>query len=147
MTSKPKTTDKTAAKPAADTGAAGQQSADTAGASQGATNNEPPAPRQDEGAAQSGAAPNNPPRAEAEPRPEPRFITLGWPLPKDFPERALENAVLVVKSKSKNGRWRAARKFSREETAIPLAELKGEEIAAIAADPQLIVSVKVPEPS
>lgn len=50
--------------------------------------------------------------------------------------------VIVVKAKSARGRWRAGRHFTTQETAIPRAELSDEQLAAICADPELIVELQ-----
>lgn len=107
----------------------------------------PPEPTQDAAAADSAAAAKPAAAPGGEPRPGQKFLTLSWPLPDNIPERALAEAQLVVKAKGDKGRRRAGFAFSREETVIPLTELKAGQIAALADDRELVVAVRVPAPS
>jgi hypothetical protein len=96
----------------------------------------------DVGAAQAGAAPDAPgglPEAIEIRLADAAALLTARP---DLCARAL----VVVKSKS-DRRRRAGRAFSRAETAIPLSELSALDLAAIAADPELIASIRVPAPT
>ncbi|MBI1201487.1 MAG: hypothetical protein GC182_03140 [Rhodopseudomonas sp.] len=73
-------------------------------------------------------------------------MDIAWPPPAGMPAAALEGALFAVKAKPERGRWRAGRKFSREETTISLAELDDDQRAAIAGDPELVVSLRLVEP-
>lgn len=48
--------------------------------------------------------------------------------------------VVIVKSRSDRGRRRAGFAFTREETRIPVADLSVDQLAALAADTELIVA-------
>jgi len=74
------------------------------------------------------------------------FITLSFPLPADLPGEAFKNVSIVVKAKPAQGRWRAGRKFTREESVIPHVDLSAQQIEALTGDSELIVSVRVPRP-
>jgi hypothetical protein len=75
------------------------------------------------------------------------FMTIAFPLPEGIPPQALLSASIVIKARPANGRWRAGRKFTREETVFPFGDLTGQEVAALTCDPELIVSLRVPKPA
>ncbi|UWQ76826.1 hypothetical protein [Leisingera sp. M658] len=54
---------------------------------------------------------------------------------------AQKESLVVVKG-PEQGRWRIGKKFTREAVEIPLADLSEEELAALEADPELIVSFR-----
>ncbi|MGL5166640.1 MAG: HI1506-related protein [Afipia sp.] len=74
-------------------------------------------------------------------------LTLSFPLPAELPEQALKSASIIVTSKSPSGRRRAGLAFTREETVIPYVEVSAEQIAALTGDPELIVCLRVVQPS
>lgn len=49
---------------------------------------------------------------------------------------------IVIVTGPKRGRWRAGRRFTREPSSIPLAELDQDELAAIEGDPRLSVEYR-----
>jgi hypothetical protein len=75
------------------------------------------------------------------------FVSIAFPLPAGIPPLALEGSSIVVKAKPARGRWRAGRQFTREETVIPFGDLTEQQIAALAGDVELIVSLRVPKPA
>lgn len=73
-------------------------------------------------------------------------VTLSFPLPTGASRDDLKNASIVVMAKPPQGRRRAGRAFTREETLIPYADLDDEQIAALTGDPELIVTLRLPKP-
>lgn len=76
----------------------------------------------------------------------PKSVTLSFPLPDGATRDALKAASIVVKAKPQQGRWRAGRFFTRDETLIPYVDLDDDKIAALTGDPELIVSLRIAEP-
>ncbi|MFH0299816.1 HI1506-related protein [Bradyrhizobium sp. 31Argb] len=86
----------------------------------------------------------------AEPRAAPagvaaEFVSLSFPLPAGIPDEALNGASIVVKAKLERGRRRAGRGFTREQTVIPYPDLHADQIDALAGDPELSVSLRLPK--
>lgn len=54
-------------------------------------------------------------------------------------KKSVDEAVLEVTAKSKQGRWRAGVRFSRTPTRLPVNDLTTEQISALKADPMLNV--------
>ncbi len=77
---------------------------------------------------------------------KPEFVTLSFPWPPEIPNDVLKTASIVVKAKPERGRWRGGRHFTREETVLPLADLGFQEVNALTADADLIVTIRVPKP-
>jgi hypothetical protein len=76
----------------------------------------------------------------------PTFLAPLFPLPDDIAETALKDASIVVSARPERGRRRAGFAFTREKTAIALADLEQDQIAALAGDPELDVSLRLPKP-
>jgi hypothetical protein len=74
------------------------------------------------------------------------FLAQCFPLPPDITEDALKGASIVVSAKPERGRRRAGLAFTREKTAIALADLTQQQIEALAGDPELDVSLRVTKP-
>lgn len=74
------------------------------------------------------------------------FVTLAFPPKGALLPQSLAAVSVVVKARAERGRRRAGFAFSREETVIPYADLSEQQIAALIADPDLIVSLRVPKP-
>lgn len=77
----------------------------------------------------------------------PEFVTLKWPLPSGISQAALQNASIIVRSKSEKGRRRAGMSFTREETVLPYSTTSGEVLGLLISDAHLSVSLRVPKPA
>ncbi len=76
-----------------------------------------------------------------------RTMDISFPPPEDVPGWLLEGAQLVVKATTSKGRWRAGRKFTRDqETLIPLSGVTGDQQQALVADPMLVVKLRLVKP-
>lgn len=94
-----------------------------------------------------GTAPSNAKAQTGEGAIAGKTMDVAWPPPAGMPDRMLEGASLAVKAKAERGRWRAGRHFTRSETEIPLADLDDAARDALAGDAELVVMLRVAEPS
>jgi Mu-like prophage FluMu N-terminal domain len=74
------------------------------------------------------------------------FLAPFFPLPPGISEAVLKNASLVVSAKPARGRRRAGFAFTRDKTTIAIASLDRQQIAALAGDAELDVSLRVQKP-
>lgn len=77
----------------------------------------------------------------------PESIDVLYPPPPGIPASVLEGAQLVVKATTSKGRWRAGRKFTRDEALIPFTSVTDEQKQALVDDPKIDVKLRLFKPA